>query len=345
MNDVKHGKIGIHTLTAYPPANLNRDEDGRPKTAMVGGVERLRVSSQARKRPWRLSDAMADVDAQISVRTRDLGKRFKEVMIENGASEKVAEAAAMSVASVFGTLNKKKGKDLFKHQETVVYGREEWDAAIDLANRLAEENREPSEAEVADLPRHTVSIDVAMFGRMRAAQTKLNVDSAIAVSPLLSTHAVAIEADNWTALDDLDPVGSGGMGEIEFASAIMYGFVSIDVDSLLKNLDENKDVAREGIAALMNAIALVSPQAMRSRFAQDTLPSLYRVEVGPAVYSHQSAFSEPITGRALISDSINRLSTHADQASQTYSLDLSVYEATPETSLNQCIQSVLNSVF
>ncbi|MDN4562893.1 type I-E CRISPR-associated protein Cas7/Cse4/CasC, partial [Salmonella enterica subsp. enterica serovar Typhimurium] len=29
-------------MTAYAPANLNRDESGRPKTAFMGGVERLR---------------------------------------------------------------------------------------------------------------------------------------------------------------------------------------------------------------------------------------------------------------------------------------------------------------
>lgn len=37
MGEIHFGKVAIHTLAAYPPANLNRDEDGRPKTAIVGG--------------------------------------------------------------------------------------------------------------------------------------------------------------------------------------------------------------------------------------------------------------------------------------------------------------------
>ena len=37
--------IQLHLLTAYPPSNLNRDDLGRPKTAIVGGAERLRISS------------------------------------------------------------------------------------------------------------------------------------------------------------------------------------------------------------------------------------------------------------------------------------------------------------
>ncbi|MCE1695246.1 type I-E CRISPR-associated protein Cas7/Cse4/CasC, partial [Enterobacter hormaechei] len=38
--------IQLHLLTSYPPANLNRDDLGRPKTAQRGGFERLRISSQ-----------------------------------------------------------------------------------------------------------------------------------------------------------------------------------------------------------------------------------------------------------------------------------------------------------
>ena len=49
--------IQLHLLTAYPPANLNRDDLGRPKTAIMGGVERLRVSSQSLKRSWRVVSA------------------------------------------------------------------------------------------------------------------------------------------------------------------------------------------------------------------------------------------------------------------------------------------------
>ena len=45
--------IQIHLLTSYPPSNLNRDDQGRPKTAKMGGFDRLRISSQSLKRAWR----------------------------------------------------------------------------------------------------------------------------------------------------------------------------------------------------------------------------------------------------------------------------------------------------
>lgn len=52
--------IQLHLLTFYPPSNLNRDDTGRPKSAVVGGVERLRISSQAIKRAVRTSEAFKD---------------------------------------------------------------------------------------------------------------------------------------------------------------------------------------------------------------------------------------------------------------------------------------------
>lgn len=341
MGNITFGKIGVHTLAAYPPANLNRDEDGRPKTAIVGGTERLRVSSQARKRPWRLSDEFDAIDAGLSKRTRELGVAFRDRMVEKGAEEKLAQSVAESVAKQFGLV--KKGK--LTHEENVVYGAEEWDAAIALADALAKEKRKATKEELTSLPRTTVSLDVAMFGRMRAAQPVLNVDSAIAVSPLLSTHTVTIEADNWTALDDLNPVGSAGMGEIEFASAVMYGYVCIDVDSLVENLQGNEQTARQSVAALMKTVALIGPQAMRSRFAQDVLPDLYRVEVGPAIYSHQSAFTEAVRDANVMAESIRRLHDHAENSIKTFGLEVKTWEVSPVDPLESVTSAAVSQVF
>ena len=33
--------IQLHLLTAYPAANLNRDDTGAPKTVVLGGATRL----------------------------------------------------------------------------------------------------------------------------------------------------------------------------------------------------------------------------------------------------------------------------------------------------------------
>ncbi len=43
--------IDFHALQTLPPSNINRGEDGAPKTAAFGGTRRQRISSQALKLP------------------------------------------------------------------------------------------------------------------------------------------------------------------------------------------------------------------------------------------------------------------------------------------------------
>ena len=70
--------VQFHLLTFYPPANLNRDDTGRPKTVFLGGVERLRVSSQALKRAIRTSDVFQNALAgHLGTRTQRLGEEIE----------------------------------------------------------------------------------------------------------------------------------------------------------------------------------------------------------------------------------------------------------------------------
>ncbi len=46
--------IELHILQSFPVSSLNRDEVGSTKTAVFGGVNRVRLSSQVLKRPIRL---------------------------------------------------------------------------------------------------------------------------------------------------------------------------------------------------------------------------------------------------------------------------------------------------
>ena len=46
--------IEFHILQSFPVTCLNRDDVGSPKTAMIGGTMRARVSSQCWKRAVRM---------------------------------------------------------------------------------------------------------------------------------------------------------------------------------------------------------------------------------------------------------------------------------------------------
>ncbi len=75
--------IQLHILTSYPPSNLNRDDMGRPKTAKMGGVDRLRISSQSLKRCWRTSDIFKSaLSERIGTRTKVLGLNIYKKLLE-----------------------------------------------------------------------------------------------------------------------------------------------------------------------------------------------------------------------------------------------------------------------
>ena len=44
--------IAVHLLKHYNPGTFNRGEDGEAKQITVGGVNRVRFSSQCQKRHW-----------------------------------------------------------------------------------------------------------------------------------------------------------------------------------------------------------------------------------------------------------------------------------------------------
>ncbi len=74
--------VQLHLLTSYPPACLNRDDNNRPKTAKMGGIDRLRISSQSLKRAWRVSDVFQEkLSEETGIRSKELGRRIKEALI------------------------------------------------------------------------------------------------------------------------------------------------------------------------------------------------------------------------------------------------------------------------
>lgn len=96
--------IQLHLLTSYPPANLNRDDLGRPKTAKMGGVDRLRVSSQSLKRAWRTSEIFAKKISK-GVRTKMIGiDAFSKLSEFPALSQTERRDIAKNIAQVFGKL-------------------------------------------------------------------------------------------------------------------------------------------------------------------------------------------------------------------------------------------------
>lgn len=77
--------IQLHFLTAYGANVLNRDELNRPKSMVYGTSPRLRVSSQAVKRAWRLSEVLEDLEK--GTRTRNFWVSLANEAIAAGHKE------------------------------------------------------------------------------------------------------------------------------------------------------------------------------------------------------------------------------------------------------------------
>lgn len=111
--------LQLHLLTFHGPSNINRDDTGRPKTAIIGGVERLRISSQAIKRAVRTSDlfkrALENHLSQRSARTaeHDIVPRLIQ---DHGLSPEEAARIGRVTVAIFGKPDTEPGKELRARQ-------------------------------------------------------------------------------------------------------------------------------------------------------------------------------------------------------------------------------------
>jgi CRISPR system Cascade subunit CasC len=323
--------IQLHILTSYPPANLNRDDMGRPKTAKMGGVDRLRVSSQSLKRAWRTSDLFKSaMSGHIGTRTKELGTGIYKKMIESSIKPKDAKEWSKAIAGVFGKL---KGEDK-KNPESLVdleieqlahISPEERALVDDLVNKLIIEKRSPEAKEIELLRHPETAVDIALFGRMLASSPAYNVEAACQVSHAISVHPVVIEDDYFTAVDDLntgvDDAGAAHIGESGFASALFYTYLCIDQDLLVRNLGKDADLADKAIRALIETVVKVAPEGKQNSFASRAWASYVLAEKGAdQPRSLAVAFLKPITGSNYGEDAVKAIKKTCDNMDKAYGI-------------------------
>jgi CRISPR system Cascade subunit CasC len=197
---------------------------GRPKTAVVGGVERLRVSSQSLKRAVRTSEGFqVALDAHLADRTQRLGSDIEQKLLEENIAPKSAREAAREVAGLFGKIKGEKDENPVFIEQLAFIGPEERASAIELARRLA--NGEKVDLEKENPLRHRDgAADIAMFGRMLADAPDFNREAAVQVAHAFTTHAAPVEDDYYTAVDDLkkasEDAGAGFIGNAAFGCGV-----------------------------------------------------------------------------------------------------------------------------
>jgi CRISPR system Cascade subunit CasC len=315
--------LQLHLLTVYPPANLNRDDTGRPKTALFGGAPRLRVSSQSLKRAWRTSEVFETrLEGHLGKRTQRLGQEIERHLVEHGATADDARKIAREVADLFGKIKPEKDKNPTYIEQLAFVSPAERDAAIALSERLAA-------GESVELKPESVlrpvdgAVDIAMFGRMLADDPDFNREAAVQVAHAITTHRVAVEDDYYTAVDDLkrpaEDAGAGFVGEAGFGAGVFYLYLCINRGLLVRNLGGDQDLANAGVAALVEAAATVAPRGKQASFASRARADYLLAETGDtAPRTLATAFLKPVSGEELLTQSIAALEKTRDHFAKAY---------------------------
>lgn len=285
--------VDIHLIQSVPPSCINRDDTGSPKTAVVGGVKRHRVSSQAWKKATRDEFKHLLPADKLGIRTKRIVKVLADEIAEK--SPELAPDALDLAEQCFKThkdlieLPSKKTKDseapaIYEAKALFFISNQQLSALADLVLSATSAERTITKQEVQPVLKGLNSVDLALFGRMIAKYPELNVDASCQVAHAISTHRVQTESDYFTALDEEkakvedEDAGAGMIGQIEFVSSTLYRYATVNVDALISNLGSSR-VALQAVAAFIEAFTRSMPTGKQNTFANRTLPEAVLVQI------------------------------------------------------------------
>ena len=335
--------INFHVLISHSPSCLNRDDMNMQKTAVFGGVNRVRISSQSLKRAMRMSDYHESILGTPSVRTRDLGKlkaRFTGLLKDRFDAELVGRALEW----ISGKEGIAEGVDADAvapwSVEEVAYFCELMRSGDMDAKKLEKQIEKDARPFREAMGR---AVDIALSGRMATSglMTSLPADGALAVAHAITTHAVEPQDVDWfTAVDDLTQdageTGAGHLNTQQFSSGVFYRYASLNLKQLQVNLgllpdmkspempDSRKralDIARHAF----HMLATVVPSAKQQSFAAHNLADFALVSFADQPISLANAFEQPVKkdykNGGFLKPSIQSLSEYWARMNRAYGLE------------------------
>lgn len=229
--------IELHILQSFPVSCLNRDDVGSPKTAVFGGVQRARLSSQCLKRAVRMDlNLHLHSDSFHTKRTKLAHEALAQTLAGKGIDAEDATHLALEALSRLvdteGAKKAKKDKNGRLNMPALIWlSPNQLQSAADiiiskkddLLNAMKNPSEKPKDADkdakkannkvfdavsdaikkagISDAP------DIALFGRMVANDASLNVEGSSMFSHALSTHKASNDIDFYSAVDDVKAQG------------------------------------------------------------------------------------------------------------------------------------------
>lgn len=319
--------LNLHALHAIPAANMNRGKDGSIKKINFNGTTRIRVSSQAWKRPMRVHQRATAIEGgAFALRTNRLPALVAEKVTASGRD---GDAAVAKTAALFTTIglkaNEKNGNtkvQVFSSESAVDNLAELVDAHWDELGKTAGTVADTLAAKARAAFDVDNTIDLALYGRMLAEIPSGNVDSAVSAAHAFSVHAAAVEADFWSSVDDAAVEGeaaASNIGTAELASAILYRHIVLDRTTLANNLahaDNADTLTAHAQTSFVDAFIQALPTGHRSGTAATTLPAFVLAVDSKRNLSLADAFVNAIGGRTILDTATDRLAAHLDRAAR-----------------------------
>lgn len=268
--------VDVHVLQTVPPSCVNRDDTGSPKTAVYGGTNRARVSSQAWKRAMRMMfKEMLEAD-KIGFRTRNVKQLLINKLFELAPDKREEDIAKIAEIALEASKIKSGGdkKDVLFFISSV-----QLEALAKVALEYDEDDSAKKEKEQKFKKRWQEalngkpSVDMLLFGRMAASDPELNCEASAQVAHCISTHEVSNEFDYFTAVDDYDEdgAGAGHIGTVEFNSSTLYRYATVNVGELYQSSLSTDEVA-DAVKGFVEAFIKSMPEGKQNSFANRTLP-------------------------------------------------------------------------
>jgi len=337
--------IELHILQSFPVSCLNRDDVGSPKSAVFGGLNRARISSQCLKRAVRL--AAADLAPGFQgIRSRFLKEPFTRALLAAGLEETKAAEQANAICAIFSKQDGKKADQV----TTAVYLSP---GEIEEIARAVAGGEDPKKA--AKKANRLDAADIALFGRMVANDATLNVEGAAMFSHALSTHLASNDIDFYSAVDDrkadAEDAGAGMIGTLEFSSATYYRYAGVNLDLLFAHshlcpLDtaQRKAVLGAFIRATLTAVPGARKNSMNAATLPHAVLGIRKDKGQPLQLINAFEAGVKSNGQGLAEASLEAMKDHHEKLKATWSIQTSKELWIPGISLDEFIGGLTGDI-
>lgn len=268
--------LDLEIIHSLPFSNSNRDDAGLPKSVIVGGTQRGRISSQSLKRSARYYGAekthgfTGTTGDSSFVRTRHLHNLITAELTARNAPQSTLDrvTSLFNDKSPLGQLSTRKtGEKQVVQNALVVITQEE---VTSLAN-LIMEHEKPANDLIESVLLTSSKRDLALWGRFFASSTEATLDGAAQVAHAITTHAINLEPDFYVAVDDAQhhftkSRGAGYPSENFFSHGVFYKYANVNLHEAAWNL--------LGVRSLGGELTLNQKHALTETELNETITQL-----------------------------------------------------------------------